>query len=255
MKLKPIITLCLLFALSARGFSPYENYLLSGKQTHVALMSSVKEGKADELQAALKSLTEKKPVRAFKKVKISNLSSYSKTLSGKTWFMIYFDYDGETYLDAVKAFESTEAVQKFAPLLEPHPRAKGYGNHWLQLEWINYIHGAKSNKNAPNKFSMVTRMKPEKEAEYRWLHQCTWGGTVDRMTRMEYHDFSIFLVELGDEIYEFFYVEFIGDDAKKDEMSSLSDPTYQRWISYTDPCQNPLPDANGIWSMMDKVSK
>jgi L-rhamnose mutarotase len=169
--------------------------------------------------------------------------------------MVYFDYDGDTYQEAVNAFESINAVKELAPLLEPHPRAKDYGNLWLQLEWINYIKGAKPTKNPTHKFSMVTRLKPEKEAEYRWLHQNTWPGTVDRMTRMEYHDFSIFLVELDDEIYEFFYVEFVGTDASKDKMGSLSDPTYERWIKYTDPCQKPLPDADGIWSMMDNISE
>ena len=255
MKRQLFILQFILSGLSAFGFSPYENYLRSGQQTHAMLFASAKGGKEESLQNALKTLNEKKALKAFKKVGISNLSSYKKQLQGKTRIMIYFDYEGENYLDAVNAFEETKAANQLALLLEPHPRAKEHGTTWLQLEWINYIHGAKPNGNPPNKFSMVTRMKPEKEADYRWLHQTTWPGTVDRMTRMEYHDFSIFLVELGDEIYEFFYVEFIGDDSKKDEMSSLSDPTYQRWIKYTDPCQIPLPDADGIWSMMNKVSE
>lgn len=243
-----------LTSLSAFAFSPYENHLQTGQQTHVALMASASDEKIEELTDALKTLNTKQAAKAFKKVKISNVSSYTKQLQGKTWILVYFDYDGETYLQAAAAFESTPAAKALTPLLEPHPRAAGYGNHWLQLEWINYIKGAGPTKNPPNRFAMVTRLKPEKEAEYRWLHQNTWPGTVDRMTRMEYHDFSIFLVELGDELYEFFYVEFVGTDAGKDKMGSLADPTYERWIKYTDPCQNPLPDADGIWSMMTKIS-
>jgi L-rhamnose mutarotase len=255
MKRKVFTSILVLSSLSALGFSPYENYLLTGRQTHVALMVSATDEKAEELATTLKTLNTKQAGKAFKKVKISNVSSHTKELQGKPWFMVYFDYDGETYQEAVSAFESTKAVKELIPLLEPHPRAKEYGNHWLQLEWINYIKGAKPTKNPTNKFAMVTRLKPEKEDEYRWLHQNTWPGTVDRMTRMKYHDFSIFLVELGDEIYEFFYVEFVGMDASKDKMGSLSDPTYERWIKYTDPCQDPLPDADGIWSMMNKVSE
>jgi len=254
MKLKQTILLCLLSSLSAFGFSPYENYLLSGQQTHVALFASAAPGKTNELATALKTLNEKKANKAFKKVDISNVSCHARELQGAVWYLIYFDYDGHNYIDALNAFESVEAAKTLKPLVIPHPRAKANGTTWLQLEWINYIHGANPNGNEPNKFAMVTRLKPEKEAEYRWLHQNTWPGVVNRMTRMEYHDFSIFLVELGDEIYEFFYVEFIGTDAAKDQMSSLADPTYERWIKYTDPCQNPLPDADGIWSMMKPVS-
>ncbi len=240
---------------TAFGFSPYENRLLSGQQTHVALLASAVDGTTNELAGAFERLNENKVAKAFREIDISNVSVYSKTLQGKVWYLVYFDYDGDNYLDAVKAFESVEAVKAMKPLMAPHPRAKANGTTWLQLEWINYIHGAKPSGNTPNRFSMVTRLRPEKEEEYRWLHQSTWPGVVDRMTRMQYHNFSIFLVELNDEIYEFFYVEFIGTDATKDQMGSLADPTYERWIKNTDPCQNPLPDADGIWSMMNPVSK
>ncbi len=244
-----------LLCLSALAFSPYENYLLSGQQTHVALFAAAADGKTNTLMTALETLNEAEAVKAFKEVDISNVSTYAKQLQGKTWYLVYFDYDGANYLDAVKAFESVGAVKTLEPLVASHPRAKANGTTWLQLEWINYIHGAKPNGNRSHKFAMVTRLKPEKEAEYRGLHQSTWPGVVDRMTRMQYHDFSIYLVELGDELYEFFYVEFVGSDAEKDKMGSLADPTYERWIKHTDPCQNPLPDADGIWSMMDKVEE
>ena len=240
-------------ALSACGFSAYENYLLSGRQTHVMLFSAAKDGQAVALQAALKTLSGAQAVKAFERVKISNLSSFSKKLQDKSCFMVYFDYDGGSYLEAVKAFESVPQVGALRPLLVPHPRAEKQGTAWLQMEWINFIQGSKPSA-TPKRSAMVTRVKPEKEAEYRLLHQSTWPGTVDRMTRMEYHDFSIFLVELGDEIYEMFYVEFVGADAGKDKMGSVAEPAYERWVKQTDPCQKPLPDADGIWSAMEKVS-
>lgn len=255
MQMKPTILPCLLFGLSAFGFSPYENYLHSGQQTHVAIFASADDGKTNELATALKTLNGAKTAKAFKKVNISNVSTYAKELQGKKWYLIYFDYDGEDYLDARNAFESVDAAKALTPLVIPHPRAKANGTTWLQLEWINYIHGASPNRNTPNKFAMVTRLKPEKEAEYRWLHQSTWPGVADRMTHMGYHDFSIFLVELGDELYEFFYVESIGTDAAKDKMGCLADPTYERWIKHTEPCQNPLPGTNGTWAGMEKISE
>ena len=255
MKLKQIVILCLLPGLSAFGFSSYENRLLAGDQTHMALIAAAKDGEPAELQTALKSLNEKKATKAFKKAKISNISSFTKELQGKTWIMVYFDYDGNTYLDAVNAFESTEVSQKIMPLVEAHPRAKKYGTTWLQMEWMCYIRGAQKKGAPTSKLAMVTRIKPEKEQEYRVLHQSVWPGVVDQMARSNNRNFSIFFTEIGDELYEFFYLEYVGSDAKKDGEMSSSDPFNLRWWKITDACQNPLPDADGIWSMMDKVSK
>ena len=243
-----------LLALPALAFSPYESYLHSGQQTHVALLATVMDGKTEVLAASLKALSEKKAVKELKKADITNVSVYTKTLQGRIWVMVYFDYDGSNYLDAVQKFESAKACQALETLVEPHPRAKRYGDTWLQMEWINYIHGARP-IDAPSRFAMVTRVKPEKELEYRTMHQTVWPGVTDQMVRGNYHDFSIFLVEIGDEIYEFFCVEYVGTDAKKDGEGNSADPFNQRWWTITDACQDPLPDADGVWSKMDKMSE
>jgi len=73
------------------------------------------------------------------------------------------------------------------------------------------------------------------------------------MVRGNYRNFSLFFVELDKELFEFFYVEYVGTDSKKDGELNQADPCNQRWWKLTDPCQNPLPDADGIWSMMDKI--
>ncbi|VGO19600.1 hypothetical protein [Pontiella sulfatireligans] len=53
--------------------------------------------------------------------------------------MVYFDYDGSSYLDAVKAFELVEQTEALKPLLVAHPRAAQDGNSWLQMEWIKHL--------------------------------------------------------------------------------------------------------------------
>jgi L-rhamnose mutarotase len=254
MKRRFFTLLFILSALSVFGFSPYENYLQSGEQTHVALIAAAKEGQVDELQSALQSFSDIKTAQAFKKVAISNLSSYRKELQGKTWFMIYFDYDGKNYLEAVNAFESTPCVQALIPLIVPHPRAKRYGNTWLQMEWMNYIRGSRKKGAPSDRFAMVTRIKPEKEQEYRTLHQTVWPGVVDQMVRGNYRDFSIFFVEMGDELFEFFHVDYVGTHSEQDDEKNKADPFNQRWWKITDACQDPLPDATGVWSMMNTIN-
>lgn len=239
---------------SACGFSPYEAYLLSGQPTHVMLFAPAADGKMEELRSALAVLDESQAAEALARSQITHPCVFTKVLQGKSCFFVYFDYRGTNYLNAVAAFESVPQAARLAPLLAPHPLAKIRGHDWLQMEWINFIRGA-APAPSPHRFASVTRLKPEKEAEYRQLHQTTWPSVVDRMARMEYHNFSIFLVELGDEIYETFYAEFVGADADKDKMSSVADPTYARWVKLTDACQSPLPDAVGTWSAMENIER
>jgi L-rhamnose mutarotase len=78
---------------------------------------------------------------------------------------------------------------------------------------------------------------------------------VDQMVRGNYRNFSIFLVEVGDELYEFFHVEYVGTDPERDGAMNSTDPCNQRWWKRTDACQDPLPGTSGPWSMMDKLSR
>ncbi len=252
---KLLALLMLLLAASAvMAFSPYENHVLSAKVKRAALIASAKPGEEAAVNAALKGLSAKKAVAALENAGISNLSCYRKELSGKTWVMVYFDYEGEDYLQAAKDFESAgDAVKALNKLIAPHPRAKRYDTTWLQMEWICYIRGSLSEADAANAYSMVTTIKPEKEKEYRILHQSVWPGVVDQMARGNNRHFSVFLVEIGETIYEFFYVEYVGTDAKKDGEMNETDPVNIRWWKHTDACQEPLPGEKGIWSMMDKI--
>ncbi len=247
------IILLALSSLSAFGFSPYENRLMSGGPTRVGLIAAAKAGAEDALAETLQTLSSKKAVKALKKKKITNLATYKQTFAGKTWIMIYFDYEGIEYLQAAADFESAEGIQALERLIEPHPRAARYGTKWLQMEWINYIRASQKKGEPADRFAMVTRIKPEKEAEYRSLHQTVWPGVVDQMVRGNYRNFSVFFVEIGDELYEFFHVDYVGTDAEKDGEMNKADPCNQRWWKLTDPCQDPLPGASGPWLMMDKI--
>ena len=240
------------------AFSPYENYLLSGKETHVGLFAQIKTGQEEAFVKTLQLLNEKESVKKLRKAHITNLSAFQKSISGKTYCMLYFDYKGgKGYLDAAAAFEkSSPAVAKLSELIISHPRAERYGCKWLQMEWITFIRGKDVEDKSQNVVSMVTRIKPEKEMEYRMLHQGIWPGVVDQMERGNNRNFSIFLVELEDEIYEFFYFEYVGTDLKKDDAMNISDPANLRWWKYTDKCQEPLLEmkGKGIWTPMEVIS-
>lgn len=247
------LVICSLVSLA---FSPYEEYIATHKMKYAALIAAAEKGKEAELDKALSALFEKKHIKALKKNDITNLSVHKKILTNKqTWYMIYFDYEGKNYLDAAKDFE--QAAPDLKKFVKPHPRARKYGTSWLQMEWICYIRGVMDKKlPSEQKIAMVTRIKPEKEQLYRSLHQGIWPGVTDQMARANNRNFSIFLVEIGEEIYEFFYFEYVGKDIEADGKASAEDACNIRWWKNTDSCQDPLPDAKGsVWSGMDPVEK
>jgi L-rhamnose mutarotase len=207
---KYAFTIFLLAAAAASGFSPYEIYLQSGQKRFAAVMAAVSEEHVEEVQKALRSLCDETASSELARAGISDPDGYVRKLQGKQWMFYFFEYEGRDYLDAVRAWESLPQVKALESLVDPHPRAAQHGNRWLQLEWITYI--AASHKKGPsaNRFAMVTRVRPEKEAEYRQLHQAVWPGVVDQMKRGNYRNFSIFFAEMGDELYEFFHVDYVG---------------------------------------------
>jgi L-rhamnose mutarotase len=121
------------------------------------------------------------------------------------------------------------------------------------MEWINYIRGLNVDREPTQILSMVTTIKPEKESQYRSLHQTVWPGVVDQMIRGSNRNFSIFLVEINDKLYEFFYLEYMGTDSEKDDRMNREDPVNQRWWAQTGPCQQPLDGETEIWVPLIRV--
>lgn len=254
---KSVITGLLLACVGAHmtwAFSPYERHMLSAKTKRAALIAAIAPGHEAAVDNAFRDLSGKKAAKALKQAHIANLRSYKKALSGTTWVMVYFDYTGDNYLMAAADFEAAvDTITTLDPHLNPHPRATRYGTVWLQMEWICYIRGARDEGEAKNSYAMVTTLKPEKESEYRMLHQAVWPGVCDQMARGNNRHFSIFLVEIDETLYEFFHVEYVGTTPRQDAERDRTDPVNIRWWKQTDPCQSPLPGSDDIWSMMEKI--
>ena len=249
--------LALVFGLMAQTFahSPYENLIAEQKVKHVGLAAAAQTGKGADLDKALKALCQKGETKALKKQGITNASFYKKLLpDGRTWYVVYFDYKGENYLKAAESFE--KAAPELAVLVDSHPRAKVHGAAWLQMEWVCFIRGVMDESLPTQSAScLVTRIKPEKEELYRTLHQTVWPGVIDQLARSNNRNVSVFFMELGDELFEFLYLEYVGHDAAADGASSKVDPCTLRWWALTDDCQDPLPEVKdgGIWAGMERI--
>ena len=89
--------------------------------------------------------------------------------------------------------------------------------------------------------------------QYRTLHQTGWPGMLAAMDRANVNHFTLYLVDIGEKLYLFYYFDYVGDDFAADMAGMAKDPVTQRWWKHTDPCQIPLPGAKGIWTDMAPV--
>ena len=106
------------------------------------------------------------------------------------------------------------------------------------------------------RYGMVIGLRPEKVAEYRQLHAAVWPGVLKMIKECHIQNYSIYLRTLEDgQPYLFSYFEYTGADFAADMAKMAADPTTQRWWSFCEPCQQPLPDRGPgeWWAAMDEV--
>ncbi len=101
------------------------------------------------------------------------------------------------------------------------------------------------------RMGMVIGIRPEKIAEYKALHEAAWPTIIDRLSRSNVKNYSIFLRE--PENLLFGYWEYHGSDFEADMVAVAVDPETQRWWTLTDPCQVPLDTRRKgeHWAIMD----
>jgi L-rhamnose mutarotase len=97
----------------------------------------------------------------------------------------------------------------------------------------------------------VIRLRPEKEAEYRRLHEDVWPDVLRQIRDSNIRNYTIFL---RDGLL-FAHFEYVGDDFQADMAAMAADPRTREWWALTDPCQEPLPTAapGEHWAPMEEV--
>jgi L-rhamnose mutarotase len=106
------------------------------------------------------------------------------------------------------------------------------------------------------RYGAVIGLNPEKLEEYKRLHAAVWPGVLQTIKACHIRNYSIYLRRLPDgNHYLFSYFEYTGADFAADQAKMAADPITQRWWSFCEPCQRPLPDrASGEWwASMDEV--
>lgn len=101
------------------------------------------------------------------------------------------------------------------------------------------------------RLAQTIRLRPERRDEYLALHSAVWPAVEAALLRANVRNYSIFL--RGETLFSYF--EYVGDDFDADMASIAADPETRRWWTYTDPCQEPWPDAGtgGHWSDLTEI--
>ena len=79
----------------------------------------------------------------------------------------------------------------------------------------------------PVRYGGVIYINAEKLEEYKKLHSAVWPGVLDRLTKSNIRNFTIYYCkQLG---VLFSHMEYIGDDIEKDKAAIAEDPTTKEW--------------------------
>jgi L-rhamnose mutarotase len=103
------------------------------------------------------------------------------------------------------------------------------------------------------RMGMMIGLKPERIAEYKALHAAPWPEMNAALTAANIRNYSIFLKE--PENLLFGYWEYLGKDFEADMAALGAKDVTKRWLSLTDPCQQPLATARQgeWWSFLQNV--
>lgn len=106
------------------------------------------------------------------------------------------------------------------------------------------------------RYGSVIGLKSEKLDEYKKLHAACWPEILKKIRECNIRNYSIYLRKLDNgKYYLFGYFEYVGSDFAGDMKRMADDPMTKKWWSFTDLCQEPLPDRGegNWWAGMEEV--
>ena len=106
------------------------------------------------------------------------------------------------------------------------------------------------------RYSMVTRVRPGKLAEYAELHANAWPGVLAMISRCNICNYSISATKLPDgHDYLFSYFEYVGEDFDADMQVMAADEETQRWWAVCKPLLEPVTELppGEVWAPLDEL--
>lgn len=249
--------------LTARGWGAQPSQGGETAPTNPVGWVAVASDEADPAELATALALNATQREAWSRHGVGNVQLFSELLEGQTVVLLVCDLQANADPD-----EAWEAAQADAELVSWFAAAEaGFADHpragkqtWVRCETICQLRpkcAAGDAESALDWAAAVTRIRPEKEAEYRTLHYAVWPAVVEAIGDGGVPRFDLFLIDLGDEIYEFYWLAQREMPALPGNQPATPDPVTKRWWSFTDPCQLPLPAAaerGEIWEPMEEMA-
>ncbi len=100
------------------------------------------------------------------------------------------------------------------------------------------------------RYGSVIKLRPEKRAEYKELHEHVWPDVLKMIRECNIRNYSIYFKD----DFLFSYFEYHGNDFEADMAKMAADPQTQAWWKLTDPCQEPLETRRPgeKWAVMEE---
>lgn len=100
------------------------------------------------------------------------------------------------------------------------------------------------------RFGEVIKVKPEKFEEYKKLHNEIWPSIVQKQKKQICR-----ILQFLPRWLSFKYFEYVGDNYEEDMKKLAADEENKRWLTFTDPCQEPVETAGEQewWAPMENI--
>jgi len=227
----------------------YDMPAKQGESSRTAYLAYIKP---DSLEAIKKTLAPNEAqTKALAKHGITNVSFWIDKIGDKNVVLCYHRIADKHPDKAWTAAMADPELTKWMEASYQHLIVEKDKPAWNRLETLILItrkEAINDEKGAPkpiiSRHVAATILKPEKEMDYRLLHQNPWQGIAETMGACDIPIFDIFLTEIDGKLIEFFYFDYVGNDLDAAFKKMAADPITQRWWKHTDPCQSPLPGAS-----------
>jgi L-rhamnose mutarotase len=199
--------------------------------------------------------------RAFADHHIQNLSAWVKELEpGEHYIFAYFEYSGDDFAGDFEQLAAEPASQKWHKTVDQDCLVRSAaGSFWAPMEEVFYFAGAANHPVDPNnvkRYGQVIGIRPALVDSYKLIHKHAWPEVLKAIRRGNIRNYPIYMTTLGEKVYIFGYMEYVGSDFDADMQEIDSDPATKAWIKFTDEvCQLPIPTRQDgeWWANMENV--
>jgi len=199
-------------------------------------------------------------LKMIDKANIHNYSIYLGAVDADRYYLFsYLEYTGKNFDADMGKMAKDEITKKWRthtdPLQIPLPTRRS-DEWWSPWEEVFHFDGPKENRPPASRHGSIIGIDRKNILVYNQLHAAVWPGVLDAIENANIRNYSIYQGKITDNEYLLFsYFEYYGDNFDADMKTIADNEITQKWWTYTDPLQKPLPSRkkDEWWASMEEV--